>query len=170
MHHIGPATMHNLNKKESTTKSNEKLFTALEKVNIKKDVVMLVFGEIDCRLHIYHQYIKQREKHSISELIDKTIANFSEVLDKIKTKGVRLCILGIPAVGTEENKYNFEFFPTPEIQSQIYKEFNDRIKQFCDRKKYPYIDIYSKVSDERGFIKKGYLQKALSAEIFRQLR
>jgi len=155
-HHIGPATMYNLNKKDSNTKSNEKLFDVINKINRKKDILMLVFGEINCRIHIYYQYKKQNEKFTIIELIDRTISNYGEVLKKIKENGVRFCVYGIPAAATEKNIYNYPFYATPEIHSYIYKEFNNRLKHFCEKNKYVYIDIYPKVSDDKGYISKEF--------------
>lgn len=156
-HHIGPATMHNLNKETSSTQSNEKLFDVINKIDTKRDVVMLVFGEIDCRIHIYYQYEKQNKKLTIAELIDRTISNYGYILEKIKLMGIRFCVYGIPALGTQENYYNYPFYGTPQMRSKIYKEFNNRLKIFCRENNYIYIDIYPKVSDNNGFILKEYM-------------
>ena len=42
------------------------------------------------------------------------------------------------------------------MRSYIYGEFNDRLKKFCENNKYPYINIYPKVSDKNGFLLKEY--------------
>lgn len=155
-HHIGPATMHNLNKKDSSTKSNENLFRIIDKIDPKKDIVMLVFGEIDCRIHIYYQYEKQNKRFTISELIDKTISNYSDVLKKIRLIGIKVCVYGIPATGAQENQYNYPFYGTREIRSNICQEFNKKLKEFCKNNNYPYIDIYLKVADNNGFLLKEF--------------
>jgi hypothetical protein len=113
---------------------------------------MLVFGEIDCRIHIYYQYEKQNKKHTITELIDKTILNYGEVLEKIKLMGIKFCIYGIPAAGLQENYYKYPFYGTPQIRSSICKEFNNRLKAFCADNNYTFIDIYPKISDNEGFL------------------
>ena len=156
VHHIGPATMFNLNKKDSSTKSNEKLFHVVNKINPKKDVLMLVFGEIDCRIHIYNQYQKQNKKFTIAELIDKTILNYGNVLEKIKSMGIKFYVYGIPATGSEENSYKYPFYGTPQIRSEICKEFNSRLKNFCVKNNYAFIDIYPKISDKNGFLLKEF--------------
>lgn len=154
--HIGAATMHNLAKENSSTKSGEKLFDIIGKINPKKDVVMLVFGEIDCRIHIYYQYEKQQRKFTIEELIDKTIANYGGVLEKIRHMGIRFCVYGVPAAGAQENYYKYPFYGTPQIRSYITKEFNHRLKKFCQENGYAFIDIYPKVSDANGFLLKEF--------------
>src|SRR3989344_628938 len=129
---LGAATMHNLNKKDSSTKSNEKLFQVLRKLNTKRDIVMLSFGEIDCRIHISHQYEKQQKE--------------------LTQMGIKLCVYGIPAAREIKHLDKSLFCGTDKMRSYIYGEFNDRLKKFCENNKYPYINIYPKVSDKNGFL------------------
>ncbi len=154
--HIGSATMHNLNKKNSSTKSNEKLFEIVGKINKKRDAAMFVFGEIDCRIHIYYQYEKQNKKFTIEELIDKTISNYGEILKRVRFMGIKFCIYGIPATGLQDNYYRYPFYGAPKTRSSIYREFNKRLKNFCEKNNYPFIDIYPKVSDDNGFMLKEF--------------
>ncbi|OGZ72560.1 MAG: hypothetical protein A2908_01665 [Candidatus Staskawiczbacteria bacterium RIFCSPLOWO2_01_FULL_38_12b] len=156
-HFLGAATMHNLNKKVSLTKSNEKLFKILRKLNTKRDIVMLSFGEIDCRIHMSYQYEKQQKKITIPKLIDQTIFNYGCVLKEIRQMGITLYVYGMP--GAREIKYLDKslFYGTDSMRSDIYGEFNDRLKKFCENNGYPYINIYPKVSDKNGFLLKEYV-------------
>ncbi|MBN2187351.1 MAG: hypothetical protein JW732_07905 [Dehalococcoidia bacterium] len=99
VHHIGPATAHNLKRLKSTTNSNEKLFTIIDKIS-KDDkasnMVILVFGEIDCRIHIYQQFKENDEMYTISELIDMTISNYGEVIEQIRKLGMNPCVYSVP--------------------------------------------------------------------------
>ena len=153
---LGAATMHNLNKKDSSTKSNEKLFQVLRKLNTKRDIVMLSFGEIDCRIHISHQYEKQQKKLTVPKLIDQTIFNYGCVLKEIRQMGIKLCVYGIPAAREIKHLDKSLFCGTDKMRSYIYGEFNDRLKKFCENNGYPYINIYPKVSDKNGFLLKEY--------------
>ena len=167
-HHVGPATMYNLNKEDSSTKSNLKLFKAITKINKSRDIVMLVFGEIDCRIHIYYQFEKQNKKFTIPELISRTIVNYSQVLEKLRAMDVRFCVYGIPATGTQANHYGYAFYGTPQIRNYICKEFNRQLKEFCEKNRYAYIDIYPRVSDENGFVRSEFSadQVHLNGRIF----
>jgi len=152
IHDIGPATAFNLKNEKSTTKSNKKLFKIIKKINRKNDIVMLSFGEIDCRNHIYNEYKKNEENIPISELINRTISNYGEVLQKLREKGVNFCVLSIPPVGKQENIYNFPYYATPELRSLINREFNKKLEAFCKESGSKFINIYPKVSDKNGFI------------------
>jgi hypothetical protein len=59
--HIGPATAYNLIKETSTIGSNEKIQKIISLMK-KGDILIPVFGEIDCRIHIYYQFKKKWKK------------------------------------------------------------------------------------------------------------
>jgi hypothetical protein len=170
VHNIGPATAYNLNNKNSTVQSKEKLFAVIKKMNIKNDAVIMVFGEIDSRVHFYNQHKKSNEKVSIDELMDRTISNYGEVLGQLTAMGVSFFIYGIlpapkhilryPPYATQkmrkelfdEFKNNYPNLAAPDLRREINKKFNERLKKFCLDHGYRYIDIYPVVADEDGFI------------------
>ena len=154
-HHLGAATAYNLNKKNSSTKSNEQLFKLIDKLG-KKDIVMLSFGEIDCRIHIYYRHKKSNGKYSIDELIDKTIANYGEVMVRLKERGVNFCVYCISPATAVGNEYKYPFYGTLEIRSQINRMFNERLRAFCEKNGYMFIDIYDRVADKDGLMLKEY--------------
>jgi hypothetical protein len=154
-HHLGAATAYNLNKKNSTTRSYEKLFQVIEKV-AKRDIVMLCFGEIDCRIHIYYQHKKSSGKYLIGELIERTISNYGEVMAQLKERGVNFCVYCVSPATMVGNEYKYPFYGSPEIRSQINMTFNERLRIFCERNGYKFIDIYDKVTDKDGLMLKEY--------------
>ncbi len=154
-HHLGAATAYNLNKENSSTKSNAKLFKVIKKLG-KSDVVMLSFGEIDCRIHIYYQHKKSNEKYSISDLIDRTIANYGEVMAQLKQRGVNFCVYCVSPATKVGNEYTYPFYGTPEVRSRINRMFNEKLRAFCKQSGYTFIDIYDKVTDKDGLMLKEY--------------
>lgn len=155
-HHIGATTAYNLNKKNSTTKSHEKLFQVIERIR-KNDIVMLCFGEIDCRIHIYYQHKKSNEKYSMEELIDRTISNYGEVMAQLKDRGINFCVYCVSPATKVENEYKYPFYGTPEIRSQINRTFNEKLKLFCETNGYKFIDIYDEVAAKDGLMLKEYM-------------
>lgn len=154
-HHFGAATAYNLPKKNSSTRSNEQLFRVINKLG-NKDIVMLSFGEIDCRIHIYYQYKKSNEKYSIGELIDRTIENYGEVMAQFRERGVNFCVYCISPATRVGNEYKYPFYGTPEIRSQINRTFNEKLRAFCQKSGYKFIDIYDRVADKDGLMLKEY--------------
>jgi hypothetical protein len=154
-HHLGAATAYNLPKKNSSTKSNERLFKIINKLG-KSDIVMLSFGEIDCRIHIYYQHKKSNERYSISDLIDRTISNYGEVMAQLKEREVNFCVYCVSPATKVGNEYKYPFYGTPEVRSQINRMFNEKLKAFCQKNGYRFIDIYDKVADKDGLMLKEY--------------
>ncbi len=155
VHHVGPATAHNLIKDTSATQSGRQLREILGGIR-KRDVVIFCFGEIDCRIHIYYQFRKNEGRIPISELIRQTIWNYGSVLSQVVAQGFSVCVYGIPPPGHEENRYGYPFYATLDMRSTIYKEFNECLKKLCADKGIKYIDIFSLVSDEHGGIAAEY--------------
>jgi lysophospholipase L1-like esterase len=156
LHHIGPATAYNLCSQSSSTKSNSKLCKVLRKINKERDIVVLVFGEIDSRIHIYNQYMKHEKAISIPQLIDKTIQNYGKILDQIEKEGFSFLVFGIPPASREGNIYNYPFYADEETRIFISRTFNKKLKQFCAQKNYRYLDIQSRFADSSGLISKAF--------------
>ena len=154
---IGAATAHNL-KKISTNNSNKKLFDIVNSINKEKDIIILVLGEIDCRIHIYYQFKKQGEKLTLLDLIQKTICNYGEVMLQIKDIGIKFVICGIPPAGWELNLNHYPYYASPETHSQIYYYFNQELKAYCKALGYPFLDIYSKTVGPDGHITPEYAE------------
>jgi len=153
--HIGPATAHNLIKMNSTNGSYEKIQKIIPLLK-KGDIFIPVFGEIDCRIHIYYQFKIKQEKIPWSELIDNTIHNYGEFLTTIQQLGIKICVCGIIPVGEENNRYNYPYYAERSVQSSIFQEFNSKLNSYCNLVGIQFLDIYSKVSDEEGFLLKDY--------------
>ena len=154
-HHLGAATAYNLNKRNSTTRSHEQLFKVIDELG-KKDIVMLCFGEIDCRIHIYYQHKKSDGKYSIEELINRTIANYGQVMAQLKERGVNFCVYCVSPATKVGNEYKYPFYGTPEERSQIHRMFNEKLRAFCEGNGYAFIDIYDRVADRDGLMLKEY--------------
>jgi hypothetical protein len=156
VHFIGAATAYNLRQKKSSTHSNKKLFRIIKRIDKKRDTVILVFGEVDCRIHIYYQYRKNKGKYTIDQLIENTILSYGEVLKELSDMGINFFVYGVPPAAKQGNIYKCIFYAPPKKRSEISRKFNGRLKKYCQDKGYKYIDIYSKTCDAEGFIKRQY--------------
>jgi len=155
VHHIGQATMHNLNNENSSSGSKKLFWLVVSGINKQRDKVCLVFGEIDCRIHFYYQYMKSKEKGATLEsLMDKTISNYSQVLAQLKGMGIDFCVYGVPPAASQENIHGYPFYGLPQERSEITRKFNSMLRQFCEAQHYSFIDIFSHAADENGFMPK----------------
>lgn len=155
--HISQATAHNLVKENSFTRSAEFLRMFLSRIDRRRDVVLLVFGEIDARVHIYLQYGKSGKTVSIDTLLDRTVERYGQAITAIKQDGFAVCVHGIPPAASKEFITALPFAGKARERSVISRRFNEKLRDFCRSVDVPYIDIQSIASDENGFIKKFYL-------------
>jgi hypothetical protein len=156
LHHISQATAYNLNKDNSFSQSKKYLNSFLSAINKQRDVLLLVFGEIDARVHIYLQYEKNNEKISIERLIDATVERYGETIGRLKDDGFAVCIHGLPPAARKDFESNLPFLGSPEQRSEISREFNRKLGEFCRRNEVAFIDMQSIAADDNGFMKKEY--------------
>ncbi len=156
LHHISQATAYNLNKDDSFSQSKRYLNSFLPGIDKERDVLLLVFGEIDARVHIYLQYKKNNEKMSINRIIEKTVEKYGETIIRLKDDGFTVCVHGIPPAARENFVSNLPFLGTPEKRGEISRDFNKQLGEFCRERGIPYIDVQSISADENGFMRKAY--------------
>lgn len=156
LHHISQATAYNLDKANSFSQSKKYLNSFLPGINKERDVLLLVFGEIDARVHIYLQYKKNNEQKSIGELVGATVDRYGETIRRLKHDGFAVCVHGIPPASQKSFTSDLPFLGTPEQRSEISREFSKKLGDFCRANGILYIDVQSISADEKGFMKKEY--------------
>jgi len=156
LHHISQATAYNLNKDNSFSQSKKYLNSFLPAVNKRRDVLLLVFGEIDARVHIYLQYEKNNGKISIERLIDATVEKYGETIRRLKAEGFAVSVHGLPPAARKDFESNLPFLGSPEQRSEISREFNRKLGKFCRRSGVAFVDVQSIAADDNGFMKKEY--------------
>src|SRR4030043_1929175 len=156
VHHISQATAYNLDKENSFSQSKRYLNSFLPEVNKERDVLLLVFGEIDARVHIYLQYKKNDGQISIAKIISSTVEKYGETIRKLKDDGFAVCVHGIPPAAGEDFISNLPFLGTPEQRSEISREFNKQLGALCRESNVPYIEVKSIPQDGTGFMRKEY--------------
>ncbi len=157
VHHISQATAYNLTKDNSFSQSKKYLNSFLPRINRERDVLLLIFGEIDARVHIYLQYRKNDGKISIEKIIDATVEKYGETIRRLRDDGFAVCVHGIPPAARKRFVSNLPFLGTPEQRGEIASMFSKKLGEFCQQNGIPYIDVQSVSADENGFVKKQYV-------------
>jgi len=156
LHHISQATAYNLIKENSYSQSKKYLNSFLPAINKERDVLLLVFGEIDARVHIYLQYERNKRKTSIEELIDATVDRYGQTIVRLRDSGFAVSVQGIPPAAEKDFESDLPFLGSPEQRSKISQIFNGKLRGFCLKNEVPFIDMQSIAADEKGFMKKEY--------------
>lgn len=154
VHHIGQATAHNLCREESSSDSGKILARVLSGISPRRDVVGLVFGEIDCRIHFHYQH--KKTGRGMERLMGDTIANYAKVMEGLRKRGYSFFVVGVPPAGRQENVYKYPFYGSAGERSRIYRQFNARLGAHCRKGGIPYLDLYPLAADSEGFVKKEF--------------
>jgi hypothetical protein len=152
---LGSATAHNLGRPGNTTQSHEKLIEALRHVNKQRDLVLLIVGEVDCRIHVYEQYVNHSYTKSFGEIISATIARYGTLVENLKAQGYRVVLQSVSGAPYQGNIFGVEHYANDETRACIVREFNRQLSAWCSDSEVEYFDTYSVASDERGFIRRG---------------
>lgn len=161
VYHVGPSTAYMLAREHSTFHSRERLLRVVRWAVRQGDHAILVFGEIDCRIHIYNSYVRNQKKRPITEFIDNTIKNYALIFDALKREGVDFFVLSVPPAGEGASIFGYQSPAPTQTRSAINSEFNNLLGECCAKRGFKFIDVYSRVVDKNGFIAEGYTNDEL---------
>lgn len=134
----------------------EHIKEVLATLPIKKDHdhVMLVFGEIDCRVHLLK--IANQNKRLIKELVKECIDNYFLTIDAIRHAGYNVLVWGVPCstkLTVEQCKARIPDWPvygTPAQRHHCASLFNFYLKEKCMLNGIDCINIFFHLLDNDG--------------------
>lgn len=150
IHYLGPVTAYNLINKNTASLGREKLFNELGHIDKNKHQIILVFGEIDSRIHIYYQYMKKGKSESLTKLIKQTANNYLKVAEEISSKGYDTSIFNVIPAGEQPNIYGYKFYAPIKVRRKITDKFNTILKALCKKNNIKFIDIRKSLTDKKG--------------------
>lgn len=151
VYHIGGATAFNVNNEKSTINTKSKVSEILSKLNKKRHKLVFSFGEIDCRIHVYRQYVKSDFSKDFSIIIDDIVSKYIHFIKEHNSK-FEVIILGIPSPGKQPNVYRYDNYADFDTQWKIKNIFNEKLKKACKDIGVRYIDIFTEFMGDDNFI------------------
>lgn len=140
---VGPRTAHKLDSREREI---------VNKINYMIDSkIIFVFGEIDCRVHLFKEHHKQQRP--IEHLILDTAERYVMLVKRLRRRGYDIAILNVVPTGDAGNA-GYKFYGSPAQRRDITTRFNAAVKELCIEHRIPFIDIYSELVDHKGWRKK----------------
>lgn len=155
VHYLGAVTAYNLVNEHSSSGGREKLFKVINSLK-KGETVMLVFGEIDARIHIYNQYMKNRKKISLEQLVNNVVRNYTQVIEELKKKNFKVGVYNIVPPGPQDNIYGYPYYANWEVRLKITRMMNDQLRNFCRKNRIFFIDIFNQVINYGKISKKSF--------------
>jgi len=145
---LGASLAYNLNKYGTTSRGREMMEQILSGLDPQSDVLLLSFGEVDCRAHLLKQAQKQGISHE--QVVDDCLNNYMQAIREIRKRGFRVLIWNAVHSANFLEKGNFEFpyFGTVQDRNTITRIFNAGLKKRAAHEGYTFIDISDHLIDE----------------------
>jgi hypothetical protein len=129
-----------------------KLLEWVNTLNINKetDYVMVIVGEVDCRVHLPHQIISQ--KRPMFDVVKECIDRFFRVYIDLKNKGYNVIGWGghpSTTSGPSENPSE-PVVGDCDYRNTISLLWNDYLEKLCVKNNIPYISIIKELMDENN--------------------
>ena len=156
-HIVGRCTAYNLINPNSTTQGGVKIGNIVSKLDAKH-YLLFVFGEIDCRVHIYQKYMEHNQEHPLTKYITDTVTRYLDYVEQYKP---RVIIGNIPPAGYEGNAFNYPFYGDPNIRAYINYKYNESLEKECNRRDIPFVSIYHETVLSDGLADKRYLRDSI---------
>lgn len=158
VHTIGRCTAHNLICPSSSTQGKAKIDAILKTLPVDSKA-LFVFGEIDCRIHIYNKHMVDGAKYPLRHYIHWTVERYGQFLHYIKQcYPVQVSVMAVPPANYEANEFHYPYYAPPHKRTYIYKTFNETLKRKCVNLDLPFIDVNSHVTLSNGFTDRRYMR------------
>ena len=133
-----------------------------DQVMLKNDIIVLIYGEVDCRCHIQQQIDKGRnEDDIIHELVNNY---FQTIINNIVNKNLKIIIVGV-IPPTKQNNYEslhgpilheFPFVGTDEDRVRYTNKVNNKLEELSKKNDYIYFNPYSHYAMQDGTLNPEY--------------
>ncbi len=145
---LGAVLAYNLSEKNTTSGGGEKLISLLESLP-KHSTILMSFGEIDCRVHLVKQSIKQNR--SLREIAEENADRYFGVIKKIKKDFNVIVWATIPSTSSEITlDHRYPVCGTNIERNTVTKLFNEKLSELCTQEGITYISIFEKITKPDG--------------------
>jgi hypothetical protein len=121
----------------------------------KGSYVMLVLGEIDCRVHLIKQ--SQIQKKNKETLVKECVDSYFESIIYLKKNKYKPVVWGvIPSTLFEVADSDYPTFGSCKERNEVTRLFNTYLEKRAKQENVPYISIYDKLVSANGLTKMDY--------------
>lgn len=146
---VGAATAYNLVTENSSSKGREKVCNILDTLEKGSDI-LLVFGEIDCRVHL----LKQAKKSSREAVVQKCVDRYIEFARIVKEKGYNVYVWGVigstPHIGSFGEDHEYPAVGTMEERNKITRLFNAQLQIEAKKNDIGFVSIFDTLVDTQN--------------------
>ena len=115
-------------------------------IDNENDIIIITYGEVDCRSHIYRQIQKGRE---LDEIINTLVNTYLETIHKYQFRNTFVLSV-VPPVSKKEYEdrngpisHHLPFCGTDQERLLYIRSMNDKLRKGCEKYGFHFIDPYS---------------------------
>lgn len=146
---LGPVLAYNLDKYGTATRGREMLEQILTTLDPRKDILLLSFGEIDCRAHILKQV---QDKHrDFQEVVDSCVSNYMTAVKEITSRNFRVFIWNAVYSANfleKNNDLEYPYRGTVRERNMVTELFNRTLDAMAKTAGAVFVDISGSLIDE----------------------
>ena len=124
------ATAHNLIEERSSTDSKRKLAAYLDTLDPERDIILMSFGEVDCRLHI-------RDDAGVKA----TVERYTQAIENVRARGFRVIVHGVIGAVPQDNTWRQADYPDAATRGHIVLAFNAALSTWCEENGVGFLDL-----------------------------
>lgn len=153
-YHVGPALAYNLKQLGTQVGGREKLFYILANEIPQQSIVLLSFGEIDCRVHL----LKQAETRirPVEEMVAICLDRYFEVVQEIASQGHKVIVYNAVASRPKSRRFtknedtDYPTYGTQSARNRVIHLFNEGARARCKTEHFLFLDTPSTITDSSG--------------------
>jgi hypothetical protein len=150
-HRLGPSLAYNAYQYGTTTRTREKIETLLSELDSRSDIILLSFGEIDCRAHILKQC--QQTGKSLNDVVKGCVDNYWQLIEHIRSSGFRVVVWNaVYSANFMELNPNLEYpyYGTVQQRNEATECFNRMLANRAAETSIGFLDITNHLLDASG--------------------
>jgi lysophospholipase L1-like esterase len=145
---LGPVVAYNLCKTGTTTQGREKLFAVLSGIP-EKSIILLCFGEIDCRVHMIRQ--AELQNRDVLEIANECANRYFSVIKEVH-KNFDVIVWNVIPSSRQNKIYDKEFpsYGTSAQRNMATSSFNAILNKLLQAEQVKALSIFDELLDEEG--------------------
>lgn len=148
---LGPSLAYNAFQFGTTTRTREKIEEILPGLDKQKDIVLLSFGEIDCRAHMLKQCAQSGK--TLLEVVASCVDNYWKLVAHIRSKGFRVVIWNAVYSANyleRDSSLEYPYFGTVEQRNEVTERFNQLLESKTHGTEVCFLDMTQYLLDKSG--------------------
>lgn len=119
------------------------------------DLVMLCFGEIDCRVHLLKQSRMQRRP--LEDVVAECVTRYAQLFEIKEKYGIGLLVWNaVPSSRKEVDAGEHSTYGTCRERNEVARLFNGRLEEECKKREIAFVSIFDRLVDEDGLTRTEY--------------